>query len=288
MRRLLCKLKNKFVNSLLWFIVGVFFTIVIPLVINYVFTIPASSPWFAVDWEAKDALAFYGALLGATATILALHKTIKFTSESQREERKLSIKPRLETRIKDYTDSVLNLNDQSFVFVDFSNAIVSSSENLPSEIKDIIILIERAKQTKQNVNRQVDKYFADLSLNTCENLIKKYVKKHFLLLYEVYNYGANNAIEVKLRINEDLIHIPFCIPKDQAKRFVFAFNDDLLIDNSKKINISLVYTDICSIGIYEQNESFTIFKADSKFNKVQALEEQLSSPKEIEVHNKKK
>lgn len=61
MRRLLCKLKNKFVNSLLWFIVGVFFTIVIPLVINYVFTIPASSPWFAVDWEAKDALAFYGA-----------------------------------------------------------------------------------------------------------------------------------------------------------------------------------------------------------------------------------
>ena len=287
MRKLFCKYKNKIAKFLQWSVVGLFFTIVVPLAINYAFTIPASFVLFEVDWEAKDALGFYGALLGATATILALHKTIKFTSESQREDRKLSIKPRLETKLKDCKNIIFSLTEQNFIFVDYNKGYVESSESLPSELSDILILIERVKQ-RSSGSSDFGKNLDNFVVTSFENIIENYKKKHFLLLYEIYNYGAANAIDVRFSINDLTVCVPFCISKDQPKRFVLIFNDDCLDTDKQSINISLVYTDICSIGVYEQKESFTIFKVDSEFNTVQAFEDQLSSPKEIECNNKKK
>ena len=41
-----------------------------PLLINWAFTIPALCDFFAVDWEAKDALAYYGSALGFIGTVI--------------------------------------------------------------------------------------------------------------------------------------------------------------------------------------------------------------------------
>ncbi|MBE6988952.1 MAG: hypothetical protein E7432_09315 [Ruminococcaceae bacterium] len=42
----------------------------VPLIINWAFTVPALCDFFAVDWEAKDALAYYGSALGFIGTAL--------------------------------------------------------------------------------------------------------------------------------------------------------------------------------------------------------------------------
>lgn len=41
-----------------------------PLVINWMFSQPAWCDFFAVDWETKDALAYYGSALGFTGTVI--------------------------------------------------------------------------------------------------------------------------------------------------------------------------------------------------------------------------
>ena len=45
-------------------------TIGMPLLINKAFTVPAKRALFAVDWDAKDALAYYGSALGFIGTAI--------------------------------------------------------------------------------------------------------------------------------------------------------------------------------------------------------------------------
>lgn len=52
-------------------IVALIFTIVgVPLLINWAFSVPAFCDFFAVDWDAKDALAYYGSALGFVGTVI--------------------------------------------------------------------------------------------------------------------------------------------------------------------------------------------------------------------------
>lgn len=52
-------------------VVAVLFAIVgVPLLINWAFSKPAWCDFFAVDWEAKDALAYYGSALGFIGTVI--------------------------------------------------------------------------------------------------------------------------------------------------------------------------------------------------------------------------
>lgn len=52
-------------------VIAVLFSVVgVPLLINWAFTIPAWFDFFAVDWEAKDALAYYGSALGFIGTVI--------------------------------------------------------------------------------------------------------------------------------------------------------------------------------------------------------------------------
>lgn len=51
--------------------IAVLFSVVgVPLLINWAFTIPALCDFFAVGWEAKDALSYYGSALGFIGTVI--------------------------------------------------------------------------------------------------------------------------------------------------------------------------------------------------------------------------
>lgn len=71
---------------------AVLFSIVgVPLLINWAYSVPAWCDFFAVDWEAKDALSYYGDALGFMGTVifsgLALwqNHVIKTESDKQQE-----------------------------------------------------------------------------------------------------------------------------------------------------------------------------------------------------------
>ncbi len=52
-------------------VIAVLFSVAgVPLLINWAFTVPALCDCFAVDWEAKDALAYYGSALGFMGTVI--------------------------------------------------------------------------------------------------------------------------------------------------------------------------------------------------------------------------
>lgn len=261
------------VISVIVFLVLVF---IVPIFINHLYKSPAVIPWLAMSWEAKDVLSFYGSILGATATIIALVVTITFTRKTQKEEGRLSIKPVLESNWCHFGDKLSNISeDDKLIFIDYSSSGSVSSESIPEEIKNYFLSLDMYKRIDE---RDTTALLAKLVF---EQAKKTYLQKHFVVLYEIYNYGANNAVNVEFKIDSSNIMPRFCISTNEPKRFVLLFNEDLLVDNVKDINISFEYTDICSLGKYKQEEKFTFFKVDGKFESTQAFEYKLSNPSNI-------
>lgn len=65
------------------------------LVINILFQ---SSSGFQTLWSAADALQYYGSVLGAAATIIALYYSIKFTIDNQKKKERLQLKTKRSKR----------------------------------------------------------------------------------------------------------------------------------------------------------------------------------------------
>lgn len=63
-------LKKNWLAAFGCLIVVLVFVVGVPLLINWAFTIPAWFDFFSVDWEAKDALAYYGSALGFVGTVI--------------------------------------------------------------------------------------------------------------------------------------------------------------------------------------------------------------------------
>ena len=61
---------KKFVVVIICVVSVLLFTIGVPLIINWLFTIPACCDFLKVDWETKDALAYYGSVLGFIGTVI--------------------------------------------------------------------------------------------------------------------------------------------------------------------------------------------------------------------------
>lgn len=248
-----------------------FFAIVVPVVINYAFTQPAWLPLFAFDWEAKDALAFYGSILGAGATIFVLRQTIVFTRENQREERKLSVKPYLQTNISRVDGPSNSLVDDSITFLEIKNGIIESSKTFPEDLNNLFVLQDKVVRQKLIAYNTA---FAQQSTN--------YFMSHLLLVYEIKNCGAGNAINVKFEINGFKGYPAFCITTTEPKRFVLILNEDIIDKSAKNVKLSVTYSDICSFGLYTQTESISFFRdKEGVLSFSQLSENLLTAPEEI-------
>lgn len=276
------KNKKKIERAVIWFIVASILFFVIPIVINRLYEIPAEVPIFAMSWEAKDVLSFYGSVLGAGATIIALSETIRFTQKSQQEERKLSIKPRLDSKWKDCSIKALDLPSRDiFAYIEYSETNIISSDQVPKELSRFIWLSKKLEQINKNSDNSADIYAAKVLKDKAKEKYLEYMKHHAMLLYTLYNYGANNAIDVKFEINGIVAIPPFCVSINEPKYLVLIFNDDMMGDGELDVNVKVTYTDICSTGKYEQQENFSVFKDNFEFISSQDFECKLSSPKEI-------
>lgn len=273
------KNKKRILKLVAWYFVAIIFIFVIPIGINWAYKKPASIPIFSMDWEAKDVLSFYGSLLGAVATIIALKETINFTRESQKEERKLSIRPYLETQKYNYTDLQKIPTNLETLFIDVSKKITTYQASLPDEFEDMKILQQRLISGEKI--DEMDQALFDLKLETL-------FQKKYLLSYEIVNCGAGNAINVNLRINGKSIIPSFCVIAGESKKFIFVLNNDLLEDtNEYSLNLILTYSDVATLANYYQTEKimFTNKNADGKLKTLQWSGSLLTEP--IEITNKK-
>lgn len=235
---------NKYKKSIIWFfVIGI---IGIPLLIHIAFKVNPSIDFFVAVWDAGDVLSFYGSILGAVSTVLAIMVTIKFTLENQKEERKLSIRPYLQVQKQYYTNFDSLPIGTDVVYVDIRNGVIESQSGAFDEIYDII----NPKEKKYNVeisNQAV--YAANVS---------NYLKDRYLLYYEISNCGAGNAINVSLNINDSKNILNFCVTTTEPKKIMFVLNRELLNLNKKyKFRFSLTYSDVASLGKYSQEEELT-------------------------------
>lgn len=246
------------------------FGVAVPIIINELYK---TGKGYITVWNGADVLSYYGSLLGAVATIVALICTINFTIKSQREDRKLAIKPRLESKWQHYNKKIFSLSeDDDIIYVNFDLTGIFAQDTMTSETASILSLFHAAESNESN---SLDETFLDLYK-------EDYLRKHLYLLYELQNFGAGNAIDVEFKINNSLIFPKFCISTSTPKKFMLIISEDILEDETFDFNISITYTDICSLAKYVQTESFIIFKADNEFQSMQDYENKLSEPKEIQ------
>ena len=270
------KHKKTITEIVVWSIAAIVFIFAIPIGINWVYKFPASLPIFAMNWEAKDVLSFYGSLLGSAATIFVLTETIKFTRENQKEERKLSIKPYLETQKYNYTDFENLPDDKNIIYMEIKPNIKTYQGALPEEIRDVIEF-KNKKVFEQGYNLGG---LDDLAYN---QRVKDYFEEHHLLYYEISNCGAGNAINVVLKINNDTIIPGFCITTNSPKKIMFILHNDLLEGTETKdykFQLAFEYTDISSLGTYSQKEEIIFLKRNNRLITYQKESGILSKPKE--------
>ena len=276
------KHKKGIIKISAWYVVAIIFAFVIPIFINWAYKTPASLSMLAMDWEGKDALSFYGSLLGAAATIIALRETIKFTRESQKEERKLSIRPYLETQKYNYTDLQKIPTNLETLFIEVNRQRTTYQASLPEVFEELQAFQKRLLSGEKI--EPTDEVVFNLRVETL-------FQKKYLLSYEIVNCGAGNAINVDLRINGKSVIPSFCIITNQSKKIVFVLNNDLLGNtNEYSLKLMLTYSDIASLADYHQTEEiiFTNKNVNSELKTLQRSGSLLTKPIEVTKKNSKR
>lgn len=115
---------NKPFYKKLWFwvfiMVGLGFAVIGPMVINALYI---KNEGYITVWRGEDVLSYYGSLLGAVATIIAVILTIKFTVEKEKKERKEAVKPYLQTRSRTIYSLSDKVFDEDVVYIDRKSVV---------------------------------------------------------------------------------------------------------------------------------------------------------------------
>lgn len=234
--------------SLIIFLIIVFLP---PLIINGVYKINAPVEIFNSEWVAGDLLSYYGALLGSIATIIAIIWTISFTVDNQEQERKLSVRPYIQTKWGPVlTTDDLNDNETIVFIEQFKGYFMSYTES-PADV-----------------------------FHKNNNLTNR--KEKYILKYDLHNIGAGNAINVNISINHIGATLPFGIPMNESKVLAIILDGNLLNNDIIPIAVEIKYDDVSSIARYLQVEKFKLYKnTDGVLNLSQVGDEVLSQPIEV-------
>ena len=278
MKKIWKKHKREILTGICFFILFIF---LIPMAINWIYEQPAIVPLFAMSWEARDVLGFYGSLLGAVigaaAAIYVLRKTIQFTVNSQKEERKLAVRPYLETRKYHYTDFSKISSGENTVFLLISKALIVYQAEVPDDIIDKQKQIDRYR--KSNLKNP-------LGIDLEEYVGTGYLAKNYILQIDVVNCGAGNAINVEFTLNQRPLSQAFCVTTQTPKRFICILNEDLINGDENLLEFSLKYGDISSSAMYLQTEKIWFYRGcDNKLTTSQRSGDLLTPP--IELMEKK-
>jgi len=236
--------------------------IIVPLSIHFIY-VPEDQASTQSEWTAGELLGYCGAIIGAAATIFAIIITINFTMENQKEARKLSIKPYMQTMHKPVYDVLENTYESiNVIYVTYATPPLASF-NLPYVLRN-------------NARNAVDATARVIYSNT-------FFRENHYILYEITNVGANNAVNINFKINDQPVIPPFVISINAKKSFLIRLKSDQLVDNSLELVFRIEFSDIASISTYEQHETIMFVKdpADQTLTTTQQIDELLTKPQEI-------
>lgn len=283
----------------------------IPFIINESYK---AGEGYITMWGAEELLAFYGNLLAAVATIVSVIITILFTVNNQKKERKLAVKPFLQSEshpIFSPKEACAKQGNKTIYLTyphDGTQGVSSSlsppyileKRNNPKKIE--LDLNNDAKLDKKTVEEFVKDNAIDLdsqyviafaktsSLNLdpiellkimTESVIE-FKKEYYILEYSLTNVGAGPAVSINFTINNTPCLPSFSLTVSERKSFIILLKSNLLNTSESTINFSFEYKDVISQGKYKQIENVTIYKEneDGTLNIRQKIEDLISEPVE--------
>ena len=266
-------------------------------------------------WEASDVLAFYGNLLASVATIASVVITILFTVYHQKKERKLTVKPYLQSEsnpIFSPTEACEKKGGNT-IFLTYP---YKCTEGVSSSLLPPHILEKRSNPKKIKLDAITDKVIAEdfvsdnafdldiehvihfaktsaLNLDVMNLLeimtasVIEFNKKYFILEYTISNVGAGTAISIDFKMDNIPCLPPFSLAKAERRNFIILLNSDLLNPPESTISLSFEYKDVISQSKYKQIERFTIYNDRDNKNENdilsvrQDVKDLISEPTEI-------
>ena len=216
-------------------------------------------------------LSLTAAVYGGLLTLVGVAWTIKDNSEKIKQERKLSIKPYLDIRHK-YIADITELPTKDILTIELGKMVVIYP-TISNDINDLFILRSRVFGSVERLDAVV--YASELS---------RFVSNNLLLYTHMENCGAGNAIDVKIKYDENEL-TTLCISTSAPKSILFVLKKELFCDKTEgciKMNFSFEYTDVSSLGKYKQTESFVFGRNTSNELYVSQMKDDLlSAPEEV-------
>ena len=229
----------------------------IAITVYLIFLIPGESLQTIV-------LTITAAVYGGLLTLVGVAWTIKDNSEKIKQERKLSIKPYLEVRHSFFTQ-ISEIPPDIPLFVTIGDIIIMQRK-LPDEISSLYTVQEVSCDFMYSVRHS------------------QFFSHHALIYVEIENCGAGNAINFKMKYNDAPISTT-SVTTNNPQKMLLILKDELFNSEEDEyigIEFSFEYTDVSSLGKYEQKEQI-MFGRDPKGKLYisQFGEDMLTTPKEI-------
>jgi hypothetical protein len=234
----------------------------IAITVYLIFMIPGESLQTIV-------LTITAAVYGRLLTLVGVAWTIKDNAEKLKQERKLSIRPFLQVH-HDFLTKMDEIPSDGVLYITIGD-IITIQRKLPDEISAFQFFCNHPEKSLDNVAKSL--------------MLSQYFASHALIYTEIENCGAGNAIDTKLRYNDGTIS-SFCVTTSTPQKLLLILKDELFEPNKEEyieIKLSLEYTDISSLGKYEQSERF-MFGRDACGNLYmsQMQDDLLTAPEEID------
>jgi len=216
----------------------------VPLIINESYKMNSG---YTTCWGASDVLSYYGTILGATATIIAVIMTIRFSKKQQREERIIGAKPWLSsiTELLNSHSEIEELQRLNSLYVFINGDAWGVSKSFPHSLRE-----------------------ENYAINQIDCVIK----------YILSNVGGNSATNICITINGQSIIPPFALAKDKSQCFAFV----LPLESGSietKYHIVFEYGDTVSKTVYTQEETVIVKKGEHGVTLAQGMNDLLTAPK---------
>lgn len=240
-----------------------------PLILHILY-LPPDPPnkYWNPKWEIGNMLNYLGSCLGASVTIISLTSTIVFNIAQQNAQRRLAIKPYLSLEYRTLDKFVDSAVERRFITL----------ENLTAKAQDDKDALEF---TPPKVYR--DAYHISGDRSEDNKRIKDFKEKFHTAEFLLSNIGADSAIIEDFKITDlqskqILFNCSFALSKGHTLTIVFLLSKTMLgnAPSQKRFDLVLTYSDVASIGKYEQNAEFTFSTNGTTYD---IITQQLSSPK---------
>ncbi len=239
--------KNKW-KLLLAFVI---FIVLIPLAINALFKIAAPLSMFAAEWEAGDALAFYGAMLASATTIVGVYVSVEYAQRNYRQDEVNKVKPYFAlTHYKSSTKvnflSVIGLNQENEETEEKSK---DSYEEYRLD-KVFIVIEETGVKYQNDLTKAQKERLESGGLETCAHSNGcRTVQAHpfYSMPFEIENVGSGAATNTKITLNRKgnrRIGVDLYTIKQNDSFYCHIFCDQVEAVAGQEYMLELIYDDV--------------------------------------------